>query len=117
MVASTTTPAEPAQRPTRAERLRGRLTVLEDQVGKAQARLRQAEALEKERERKRDTRRKIVLGGALLRQAREGDFAARRVIERALERLPEREKPLFARWSPPQPGRGNAGASEDRGGR
>ena len=101
------------ERPTRAQRLRGRVTVLEDQVEKAQARLRQAEALEKERERKRDTRRKIVLGGALLRQAREGNPAAQALIERALASLPEREKPLFAGWRPPGTEGGNGGTSED----
>ena len=81
-------------------------------IEKAEARLRQAEAIEKERERKRDTRRKIVLGGALLRQATEERPEALAVIERALERLPEREKGLFAGWKPSDPGRGGNNGSK-----
>ena len=112
MADPTTTGPEPQARPTRAERLRGRLTALEDRVKKAGAQLRQAEAIEKERERKRATRRKIILGGALMRQAGEGDLAAHRIIERALERLPERETELFADWRLPGPGRGDDGRAE-----
>jgi len=117
MADSTTIGPRPAQRPTRAERLRGRLSALEGRVERAQAQLRQAEAVARERERKRDTRRKIVLGGALLRQAREGNPDAQALIERALASLPEREKPLFAGWRPPETGRGEGASAETTGGR
>ena len=112
MADPTTTGPEPQARPTRAERLRGRLTALEDRVKKAGAQLRQAEAIEKERERKRATRRKIILGGALMRQAGEGDLAAHRIIERALERLPRAGNGAVRGLEASGPGRGDDGRAE-----
>ena len=53
-------------------------------------------ALDREKKRKRDARRKIVLGGGLLRLIREGDHQAAEVAERVIRDVPQRDRKLFA---------------------
>ncbi len=52
----------------------------EKKVAQAKARLQALKARASTKERKLDTRRKIILGGALLERAERGDEAARRII-------------------------------------
>ena len=49
--------------------------------------------------RKLDTRRKIVLGGALIGKVRAGDPLMRQALETLLAELPERDRALFVNWS------------------
>lgn len=53
-------------------------------------------ALNRERKRKRDTRRKIVLGGGLQRLIKNGDRQAAEVAERVIRDVPQRDRNLFA---------------------
>ena len=52
-------------------------------------------ALDRKRERKRDTRRKIVLGGGLLRLIKDGDRQAAEVVARVIRDVPDRDRKLF----------------------
>ena len=58
------------------------------------ARRDRAEALEAQRERKRDARRKIVLGGKVLALAREHPQMAE-WLQKLLKSLPDRDRALF----------------------
>lgn len=51
-----------------------------------------------ERERKADTRRKVILGGALMALSRKGDRAAVEVLGRIYLGLEPREKKPFKGW-------------------
>ena len=53
----------------------------------------------KDAARKRDTRRKIIVGAKLLAR-RETDDRARDLIDEMLDELTETEKPAFVDWSP-----------------
>ena len=73
------------------------------QLEQARARLQRLEARERSEERKRDTRRKVILGGALIElAARDADAAAMIArLVRGLSREPDRK--AFEGWSPPAP--------------
>jgi len=73
------------------------------QFEEAKARLQNAEARERTVERKRDTRRKVILGGALLELAnRDGDAAA--MIKRLVAGLSrDRDRKSFDGWEAPSP--------------
>jgi len=73
------------------------------QFEEAKARLQAAEARERTAERKRDTRRKVILGGALLELAgRDEDAAA--MITRLVSGLSrERDQKSFDGWQAPSP--------------
>ena len=73
------------------------------QFEEAKARLQAAEARERTAERKRDTRRKVILGGALLELAgRDRDAAA--MIKRLTSSLSrDSDKKSFEGWKPPSP--------------
>ena len=53
-------------------------------------------ALDRERERKRDTRRKVIIGGGLLALIRRGDQAAAEVGRKILQGASERDRTLVA---------------------
>ena len=65
-----------------------------------QARRDSIQKREDERERKRDTRRKILLGARLLAMMAEGDDDAKSVYARARAGLKERELKVFEGWEP-----------------
>ena len=73
------------------------------QLEQARARLQRLEARERSEERKRDTRRKVILGGALVELAardREASVMIAKLV-RGLSREPDRR--VFEGWSPPAP--------------
>lgn len=73
------------------------------QFEEAKARLQAAEAREKTAERKRDTRRKVILGGALLELAgrdREAAAMVKRIVS-GLSR--DRDQKSFEGWNAPAP--------------
>ena len=69
---------------------------LERRIERLQALRKRRLALDRKRKRKRDARRKIVLGGGLLRLIREGDRQAAEVAERVIRDVPQRDQKLFA---------------------
>lgn len=69
-----------------------------DQNAQEQARTERHEALEREADRKRDTRRKVIAGGALFALARADDPAACEVLARVLVGLDERSRRPFKGW-------------------
>ena len=54
--------------------------------------------LEKERQRKKDTRCKILIGAQLLAMARKGDDDAQRTLDRVIASVPKREASAFEGW-------------------
>lgn len=71
-----------------------------EKIAKLKARRQAAEARSRLAERKLDTRRKIVLGGALIGQARVGNPLAKDMLAAILAGASEREKLLFEGWAP-----------------
>ena len=71
---------------------------LDERIAQLKARRDQIVARERATERKRDTRRKVIAGGALFALVREGDEQARAVLARVLDGLPERSRPPFEGW-------------------
>ena len=73
---------------------------------KAEAEIRSVTAKLRETDRRADTRRKILLGGAMLglasQDGKNGD-AGRASIKYLLERMSERDRAAFDGWSMPQP--------------
>ncbi|WP_210403044.1 hypothetical protein, partial [Thalassospira sp. MCCC 1A01428] len=76
-----------------------------DELEKAQKQLEQAKARvqkiknrERTKERKRDTRRKIILGGILLAEARRNPATAQR-IRQWLNGLSDKERAAFDGWN------------------
>ena len=55
-------------------------------------------AMEKKKARKLDTRRKVILGGALIARARAGQLDAQSMLQEIYDTLPEREKSAFTDW-------------------
>ena len=76
------------------------------QFEQARARLRQLKNRESVKKRKADTRRKILLGGLLIKHARQNP-AVERQIREMVEELSERDKKVFTGWKPAEI-RGNA---------
>jgi len=73
------------------------------QFEEAKARLQAVEARARTAERKRDTRRKIILGGALLDLATR-DRGAAKMIEQIISALPrDGDRNSFEGWKPPTP--------------
>jgi len=76
----------------------------ERQFQQAKARLSAAKAREASVERKRDTRRKVILGGALIDLA-ERDDRALAMLNRLIDNLPrDRDKESFDGWERPRIG-------------
>ncbi len=69
----------------------------EKKLSQARALVQQLRAREKESARKLDTRRKIVLGGFLIAEAK-SDLGALARLKARIEALPERDKQLFENW-------------------
>ena len=76
------------------------VAALDKRIAELQAHKQTVLARERERERKRDARRKIVLGGALVAAVRGGDREARDVCRRILSGLSERDRKVFEGWMP-----------------
>ncbi len=73
----------------------------ERQYEQARARLQALRARQATRERKLDTRRKVILGGALIELAAR-DQGARAMLDRLVDRLPrEHDRKAFQGWDRP----------------
>lgn len=71
----------------------------EKKLAQAKARLQGLKARASAKERKLDTRRKIILGGALLERAARGDEIARRIITDVTATLPRKaDQSAFEGW-------------------
>lgn len=68
------------------------------QLEQAKARVQKLKAKARSQERKRDTRRKVILGGLLLAEARRDPIMAQRVRQ-WIANLPERDRAAFDGWS------------------
>jgi uncharacterized membrane protein len=55
-------------------------------------------ARRKHRLRKLDTRRKIIVGAALIAKAKNGQKAAKNMLHEIYAALPDRDKKLFTEW-------------------
>ena len=89
-------PGEKQSRP------RGRIAALDSRIAELQARRERLVALERERARKRDTKRRIVLGGGLIAAARQGDSEARRIIASVVNHLDRNaDRAAFDGWEIP----------------
>jgi len=72
----------------------------EKRVFQAQARLQSLKARASVKARKLDTRRKIILGGALLERAERGDNTAGQLVDEVVNSLIRKaDKAAFADWS------------------
>lgn len=71
---------------------------LERKIGQFQAQRDLVLARQREAERKRDTRCKILLGAGLLTLARDGDEPARELYRRIREAIPARTARAFDGW-------------------
>ncbi|WP_085787623.1 hypothetical protein [Ketogulonicigenium robustum] len=69
---------------------------------RAEAQIRQAGAKLRAEDRKKDARRKIVLGGAVIGQAAK-DPQWVKVLRMAIASMPERDRALFEGWTLPKP--------------
>lgn len=86
------------------------------ELERARARLSAAKARESQAERKRMTRRKVILGGALLERA-ERDERFARVIQNLMDGLSrDQDRKAFEGWEPPSPGEtGSPADGDDKG--
>ena len=83
------------------------------QFEEAKARLQAVEARERTAERKRDTRRKVILGGALLELASR-DAEAEKMIARLVSGLSrDRDRKSFEGWQPPSPAQSSSKAPQN----
>ena len=86
----------------------------ERQFKQAKARLDAARAREASAERKRDTRRKVILGGALVDLAGRDDRALA-MLNRLIDNLPrDRDRESFAGWERPRADEAQDRNGEDR---
>lgn len=75
----------------------------EKRYAQAKARLQALKNREATRQRKLDTRRKVILGGALIDLAERDDTAAA-MLDRLIRNLPrEQDQKAFADWEAPSP--------------
>jgi hypothetical protein len=75
----------------------------EKRYAQAKARLQALKNRETTRQRKLDTRRKVILGGALMDLA-ERDSGAAAMLDRLIRNLPrEQDRKAFADWRSPSP--------------
>ncbi|MBB6212526.1 mobilization protein [Novispirillum itersonii] len=68
------------------------------QFEQAKARVQKLKAKARSEDRKRDTRRKVILGGVLLAEARKTPGIRQRV-EQWISSLPEKDRSAFEGWS------------------
>lgn len=68
------------------------------QLEQAKARVQKLKARAKAEERKKDTRRKIILGGLVLARAKRDPDAAVKLTQQ-IAALPEKERTAFEGWS------------------
>lgn len=68
------------------------------QLEQAKARVQKLKAKARSEDRKRDTRRKVILGGVLLAEARKTPGIRQRV-EQWIASLPEKDRSAFEGWS------------------
>mgnify|MGYP006426841761 CR=1 FL=1 len=83
-----------------------RLAELEQKKQQIQAQAKRERAKLQSAERKKDTRRKIALGGALIAQARRDQQAAA-YLKALIGEMPERDKAAFEGWDVPEPEQSN----------
>lgn len=69
---------------------------------RAEAQIRAAAAKIREADRRADTRRKVILGGALLARAGKDEKWAN-ALRAVLNGLPEKDRAAFEGWTPPAP--------------
>jgi len=79
---------------------RHRISALDERIRVLEERRDRLKKAEAERERKRDTRRKILLGARLVALVRDGDEQAKAVYARACADLSDRERRVFEGWEP-----------------
>jgi len=65
---------------------------LNDREKQLKAQMRAIDAREREAERKKETRAKIILGGSLVAQFKNGDKRSEQIFEEAIEHATERDK-------------------------
>lgn len=83
----------------------------EKRYAQAKARLQALKNREATRQRKLDTRRKVILGGALMDLA-ERDSSAAAMLDRLIRNLSrEQDRKAFAEWDVPSPAPNDDGAS------
>ena len=83
----------------------------EKRYAQAKARLQSIRNREATRQRKLDTRRKVILGGALIDLA-ERDSSAAAMLDRLIRNLSrEQDRKAFAEWDAPSPAPTDDGAS------
>lgn len=68
------------------------------QLEQVRARVRRIKARTRSEQRKKDTRRKIILGGLVLAEARRDPLSAAKLAQR-IQALPPRERAAFDGWS------------------
>ena len=76
------------------------LQAIDERIAQLQARRAAMLARERDRARKRDTRRKILLGSGLVALVREGDTEAEQVYRRIRAGLDERSAKALDGWEP-----------------
>jgi hypothetical protein len=86
---------------------RTKLTNLEEKRKRIEAEARKAKAEIRSEERKRDTRRKILLGAAMIAWAEQGRGGAHKAIRAMIADMPERDRAAFESWTPPTPPTGD----------
>lgn len=86
-----------------------RLQELKQKKKKLEAQAQRERQKVRQEERKKDTRRKIALGGALIAQARTDSDAAR-LVQQLIAEMPERDRQAFEGWEPPKPAHESAAA-------
>ena len=71
-----------------------------DRIAKLNQRVERLQKDEDERERKADTRRKILLGIYLLELVKDGEADARAMVDRVVARVPKGTAKVFEGWQP-----------------
>ena len=82
--------------PTKAEKL----AKIDEQIAKLKVKENEIKAADRKAERKRDTRRKTILGAHLIYMAKR-DAAYGRVIKKLIETMGERDAAVFENWESP----------------
>ena len=78
------------------------IAALDKRIAELQARRQRHLAVNRERERRRDRQRRIILGGGLLARARNGDAAAQRLVDGIRGGLTrESDRKAFEGWELP----------------
>lgn len=79
-----------------------RLEAAQKALAKAEAAMKRAAADLAEKDRRADTRRKVIIGGALIARAAK-DATAAKALRVLLTALPAKDKAAFQGWTPPAP--------------